>query len=108
MFMAPPHHARCPDSPPPMPEACLRHDGEGIGVGGTPTRNVVPSPRRDSPPPCGEGIGVGGAPPRNVLPSPPPLPSPTRGEGARPARGEAIRAGSDRRSDGVLRRCARY
>jgi cell division protein FtsL len=30
----------------------------------------------------GEGLGVGGTPTSNVLQSPPPLPSPTRGEGA--------------------------
>src|SRR5581483_8018202 len=40
-------------SPPPMPEACLRHGGERLGVGGTTT----------------------------VLGYPPPCPSPTRGEG---------------------------
>src|SRR5713101_1514917 len=33
------------------------------------------------PPPCGEGLGVGGAPTANVLQSPPPCPSPARGEG---------------------------
>ena len=36
---------------------------------------------RDPPPPCGEGLGVGGTPTADVLPSPPPYPSPTRGEG---------------------------
>src|SRR5688572_30709725 len=35
----------------------------------------------DSPPPCGEGLGVGGIPTFDVLQSPPPCPSPTRGEG---------------------------
>src|SRR5687767_6262863 len=35
----------------------------------------------DSPPPCGEGLGVGGTPTLDVLQSPPPCPSPTRGEG---------------------------
>jgi error-prone DNA polymerase len=44
---------------------------------------AFPSPRLrgDSPPPCGEGLGVGGTPTANVLQSPPPCPSPTRGEG---------------------------
>ena len=31
--------------------------------------------------PCGEGLGVGGTPTFDVLQSPPPCPSPTRGEG---------------------------
>src|SRR5262245_66499704 len=35
----------------------------------------------DSPPPCGEGLGVGGTPTFDILQSPPPCPSPTRGEG---------------------------
>jgi hypothetical protein len=35
-----------------------------------------------SPPPRGEGLGVGGLPAADVLPSPPPWPSPTRGEGS--------------------------
>jgi fatty-acyl-CoA synthase len=39
-----------------------------------------------SPPPCGEGLGVGGIPTANVLRSPPPCPSPTRGEGTATAR----------------------
>jgi phosphopantothenoylcysteine decarboxylase/phosphopantothenate--cysteine ligase len=34
-----------------------------------------------SPPPYGEGLGVGGTPTADVLQSPPPCPSPTRGEG---------------------------
>ena len=37
--------------------------------------------RANSPPPGGEGLGVGGTPTANVLQSPPPQPSPTRGEG---------------------------
>ncbi len=40
-----------------------------------------PQPRPDSPPPCGEGLGVGGLPTSDVLQSPPRCPSPTRGEG---------------------------
>jgi error-prone DNA polymerase len=36
-----------------------------------------PRPRRDPPPPCGEGLGVGGIPTGDVLPSPPPCTSPT-------------------------------
>ena len=36
-----------------------------------------------SPPPRGEGLGVGGTPTSDVLRSPPPQPSPTRGEGVR-------------------------
>jgi DNA ligase 1 len=42
---------------------------------------VWPNSTADSPPPCGEGLGVGGIPTSNVLQSPPPCPSPTRGEG---------------------------
>ena len=38
--------------------------------------------RADSPPPGGEGSGVGGSPTSDVLESPLPRPSPTRGEGA--------------------------
>jgi BirA family transcriptional regulator, biotin operon repressor / biotin---[acetyl-CoA-carboxylase] ligase len=41
----------------------------------------APRPRSDSPPPCGEGLGVGGTSTFDVLQSPPPCPSPTRGEG---------------------------
>ena len=37
----------------------------------------------DSPPPGGEGLGVGGSPTSDVLESPLPRPSPTRGEGVR-------------------------
>ena len=44
--------------------------------------------RADSPPPGGEGLGVGGTPTSNVLESPPHRPSPTRGEGARAEREE--------------------
>ena len=40
----------------------------------------------NSPPPGGEGLGVGGPPTSNVLQSPPPCPSPTRGEGTTNAR----------------------
>ena len=48
--------------------------------------SLLPQLRRDSPPPCGEGLGVGGIPTSDVLDSPPPCPSPTRGEGTlRPA-----------------------
>ncbi|HUJ38409.1 MAG TPA: hydantoinase/oxoprolinase family protein, partial [Hyphomicrobium sp.] len=39
--------------------------------------------RGDSPPPGGEGLGVGGIQSSDVLRSPPPRPSPTRGEGER-------------------------
>src|SRR5438477_7626691 len=50
-----------------------------------PTRFFMPHRRRsgraDPPPPCGEGLGVGGATTADVLQSPPPYPSPTRGEG---------------------------
>jgi Fe-S oxidoreductase len=42
-------------------------------------------PQPDSPPPCGEGLGVGGIPTSDVLESPPPCPSPTRGEGTQNA-----------------------
>ena len=48
-------------------------DGEGASAKSAP---------RSSPPPGGEGLGVGGAPTSNVLQSPPPRPSHTRGEGA--------------------------
>jgi excinuclease ABC subunit C len=41
----------------------------------------APQAQPDSPPPCGEGLGVGGLPTSDVLESPPPCPSPTRGEG---------------------------
>src|SRR5262245_6933949 len=46
-------------------------------------RGCRPSKGRcaDSPPPCGEGLGVGGTATFDVLQSPPPCPSPTRGEG---------------------------
>ncbi|HEX6000216.1 MAG TPA: NAD-glutamate dehydrogenase [Hyphomicrobiaceae bacterium] len=37
--------------------------------------------RPDSPPPCGEGLGVGGTPTFDVLRSPPLFPAPTGGEG---------------------------
>ena len=48
----------------------------------TPVFATTPSQtRQDSPPPCGEGLGVGGLPTSDVLQSPPPQPSPTRGEG---------------------------
>ena len=58
-----------------------------------------PQPHADSPPPCGEGLGVGGTPTSEVLQSPPPCPSPrfwvrasgATGEGT-PTRGEAILA----------------
>jgi hypothetical protein len=40
----------------------------------------------EAPPPCGEGLGVGGTPTFNVLEFPPPCPSPTRGEGTTTAR----------------------
>ena len=43
--------------------------------------NLAPRVGPDSPPPGGEGLGVGGTPTSNVLQSPPPRPSPTRGEG---------------------------
>jgi FAD/FMN-containing dehydrogenase/Fe-S oxidoreductase len=44
-------------------------------------------PHPDSPPPRGEGLGVGGLPTSDVLQSPPPCPSPTRGEGTPSASG---------------------
>ena len=44
------------------------------------TRNLNSS-ATCSPPPGGEGLGVGGLPTADVLPSPPPCPSSTRGEG---------------------------
>ena len=46
-----------------------------------------------SPPPRGEGLGVGGSPTSDVLESPLPQPSPTRGEGVRAEREEREQAG---------------
>jgi ATP-dependent Lhr-like helicase len=49
-------------------------------------RGFSQSAQPDSPPACGEGLGLGGRPTSDVLQSPPPCPSPTRGEGSlRPA-----------------------
>jgi Fe-S oxidoreductase len=45
-----------------------------------------------SPPPRGEGLGVGGTPTADVLESPPPCPSPMRGEGTVAAREVALLA----------------
>jgi pyruvate dehydrogenase E1 component beta subunit len=46
---------------------------------------AAPSPKSatHAPPPGGEGLGVGGTPTADVVRSPPPQPSPTRGEGIR-------------------------
>jgi 5-oxoprolinase (ATP-hydrolysing) len=43
-----------------------------------------------SSPPCGEGVGAGGTPTSEVLPSPPPQPSPARGEGGLSAQAVSI------------------
>jgi hypothetical protein len=40
----------------------------------------LPRARPDSPPPCGEGLGVTGTPTSDILQSPPPCPSRTRAE----------------------------
>ena len=56
--------------------------------------------RAGSPPPRGEGTGVGGTPTSDVLQSPPPQPSPTSSGRASGATGEGVRA---EREDGVLR-----
>jgi pyruvate dehydrogenase E1 component beta subunit len=58
-------------------------DGEGAPAA-KPAPPAAKSSTR-SPPPGGEGLGVGGTPTANVLRSPPPPPSPTRGEGVRAA-----------------------
>jgi pyruvate dehydrogenase E1 component beta subunit len=56
-------------------------DGDGAPAKAPPqTKNATRSP-----PPGGEGLGVGGTPTANVLRCPPPQPSPTRGEGAQTA-----------------------
>jgi uncharacterized protein len=47
--------------------------------------------RSNSPPPCGEGLGVGGTPTIDVLESPPPCPSPTRREGTLKLQGPIAR-----------------
>ena len=65
-------------------------DGRGNGAGAR--RSVAAAPG-DSPPPCGEGLGVGGIPTADVLQSPPPCPSPTSCE----ARLRRDGGGDDRR-----------
>jgi formamidopyrimidine-DNA glycosylase len=77
------HESHRNGPPPPMPEACLRHDGEGLGVGG----NAI----------------------ADVLRSPPPYRSPTRGEGTKPEkRGETqlgeyvYRHGGDAKHDHLV------
>ena len=52
--------------------------------------NVLEKLRASSPPPGGEGLGVGGSPTSDVLQSPPPQPSPTRGGGSRAQRGSSF------------------
>lgn len=60
---------------------------------------------RDSPPPGGEGVGVGGLPTADVLRFPPPQPSPTRGEGE--AQPQVTLIESDSRKCAFLREVAR-
>ena len=63
---------------------------DGIAIAEFADRPLKVSPRAKnataSPPPGGEGVGVGGTTSANVLESPPPRPSPTRVEGARAER----------------------
>src|SRR5262245_40046011 len=67
----------------------LRADRQRVGCGINPCSGVAWRADLgvvDCPPPCGEGLGVGGIPTANVLPSPLPVPpprGPTRGEGTR-------------------------
>ena len=72
-------------------------------AGSLPPRATCP------PPPGGEGLGVGGTPTLDVLQSPPPCPSPTRGEGTtKAAGGEPLRGESPRVTliESNARKCA--
>ena len=74
--------------------AALEVEAAGGGAGST-----------ESPPPRGEGIGVGGIPTLDVLQSPPPQPSPTRGEGV--PRGREVARFYSGRAWHEVRVCAR-
>src|SRR5262245_24099113 len=57
----------------------LRLRADRVGCGINPCSGVAWLGVVDSPPPCGEGLGVGGIPTANVLPSPLPDPPPRGG-----------------------------